>query len=112
MYIGNPADGPDRHIRGFLGFNFHNQFLEVLVRTGLVGLASFLTIFLVLFSRAREYGIREAWWAVLTIAILFIPEAPLTMQHGVFLFCFFPLLALSRPLAKAISPAKPQTRPK
>ena len=98
MYIGNRADGPDRHFRGFLGFNFHNQYLETLVRSGLVGLTLLLTIFVVLLTRARKHGIKEGWFIVLTLAVFFIPEAPLTMQQGVFLFCFFPLLSLSRPM--------------
>ena len=98
MFIGNPAEGPNRHGRGFLGFNFHNQYLETLVRSGLVGLALLLTIFVVLLARTREYRIKEAWFIVLTIAVFFIPEAPLTLQQGVFLFCFFPLLVLSRPM--------------
>jgi O-antigen ligase len=97
MYIGNPADGPDRHFRGFLGFNYHNQYLETLVRSGLVGLALLLTILVLLFARAKRSGIREAWFITVTLAVFFIPEAPLTMQHGVFLFCFFPLFALNRP---------------
>jgi O-antigen ligase len=97
MYIGNPADGPNRHFRGFLGFNFHNQYLETLVRSGLVGLTLLLTIFILLLSRARKHGIKEAWFIVLTIAVFFVPESPLTMQQGVFLFGFFPIFALNRP---------------
>lgn len=97
MYIGNPAEGPDRHFRGFLGFNFHNQYLETLVRSGFIGLALLLAIFVLLLSRARRDGIKEAWFITLTMAVIFVPEAPLTMQQGVFLFCFFPLFALNRP---------------
>jgi O-antigen ligase len=104
MYIGNPAEGPDRHFRGFLGYNFHNQYLETLVRSGLAGLALLLGIFVLLLSRARQYRIRELWFVVLTLVVFFIPEAPLTMQHGVFLFCFFPGFALSRP-AEGVSPS-------
>jgi O-antigen ligase len=95
MYIGNPADGPNRHFRGFLGYNFHDQYLETLVHSGLVGLSLLLAIFVLLLTRA--HGIKEAWFIVLTLAVFFIPEAPLTMQQGVFLFCFFPLFALNRP---------------
>jgi len=97
MYIGNPAEGPHRHIRGFIGYNFHNQYLETLVRCGFLGLAALLAIFILLFVRARKQGTREAWFVVLTLAVFFIPEAPLTMQQGVFLFCFFPLLAVTAP---------------
>lgn len=94
MYIGNPADGPHRKVRGFIGYNFHNQFLETLVRSGLIGLGCLAAIFVVLFMAARRQGTREGWFVVLTLALFFIPEAPLTMQDGIFLFSFFPLLSL------------------
>jgi O-antigen ligase len=97
MYIGNPADGPHRKVRGFIGYNFHNQYLETLVRSGLIGLASLVVIFVLLFADAHRLGTREGWFVVLTLAVFFIPEAPLTMQHGIFLFCFFPLLLLYVP---------------
>jgi O-antigen ligase len=97
MWVGNPNDGPTRHIRGFLGYNFHNQYLETTVRSGFLGLAALLFIFAALFAAARREGIREPWFVILIIAVFFVPEAPLTLQHGVFLFCFFPLMALSGP---------------
>ena len=97
MYIGNPAEGPRRHIRGYIGYNFHNQYLETLVRSGLVGLAALASIFVLAFSAARKRAIREAWIVMLIIALFFIPEAPLTLQHGVFIFCFFPVFALAAP---------------
>jgi O-antigen ligase len=97
MYIGNPAEGPHRHVRGFIGYNFHNQFLETFVRSGIIGLAALLAVFVAMFRAARRKGCREAWYTVLILAVFFIPEAPLTLQHGIFLFCFFPLLALNTP---------------
>lgn len=97
MYIGNPADGPNRHIRGFLGYNYHNQYLETLVRSGLLGLAALVAIFVALFAAARRRHAGEASIIVLILAIFFIPEAPLTLQHGVFIFCFLPLFALTAP---------------
>ncbi|GGB06333.1 hypothetical protein GCM10011511_32180 [Puia dinghuensis] len=97
MYVGDPAEGPNRHNRGYLGFNFHNQYIETLVQSGLVGLASLVAIFALLFAYARRSGVREAWFVMLTIAIWFLVEAPLTLQQGVFLFCFFPLLVVNMP---------------
>ena len=94
MYIGNPADGPDRKIRGFLGYNFHDQYIETLVRSGVVGLASLLVILGLLSGIALKWKTREARFTVLTLIVFFIPESPLTMQHGVFLFVFCPLLLL------------------
>jgi O-antigen ligase len=97
MYIGNPADGPHRKIRGFIGYNFHNQFIETLVRSGVIGLASLLVIFGLLVGIAWQWKTKEAFFTIATIIVFFIPQSPLTMQHGVFLFCFFPLLLLSSP---------------
>ncbi|HXB90702.1 MAG TPA: O-antigen ligase family protein [Puia sp.] len=97
MDIGDPSQGPDRKIRGFIGYNYHNQYTESLVKTGILGLVSLLSIFFLLFAGARKQGAKESWFIILTLAIFFIPEAPLTLQHGIFLFCFFPLLALNAP---------------
>jgi len=105
MYIGNPGEGPHRHVRGFIGYNSHNQYLETFMRSGLVGLLSLLTIFAAFFAAARRSGMREPWFVVLILSVFFIPEAPLTMQHGVFLFCFFPMLALAFPRSAAPSAA-------
>jgi O-antigen ligase len=97
MYIGNPADGPHRKIRGFIGYNFHNQFIETLVRSGIIGLVSLLVIFFLLAGVAWQWKTKEAFFTVMTLVAFFIPQSPLTMQHGVFLFCFFPLLLLYSP---------------
>lgn len=97
MYIGNPADGPHRKIRGFIGYNFHDQYIETLVRDGLPGLCALLAIFWLLVGIAVKWRTVPAFFTVLTLAVFFIPEAPLTMQSGVFLFCFFPLILLHSP---------------
>jgi O-antigen ligase len=97
MFIGDTTQGPHRHIRGFIGYNFHNQYLETTVRSGLLGLAALLGIFATLFAAAWRHGTREAWFVILILFLFFIPQAPLTLQHGVFLFCFFPFLALAVP---------------
>jgi O-antigen ligase len=92
MYIGNPADGPHRKIRGYIGYNFHNQYIETLVRSGIIGLLALLVILGLLIGLVLKNPTMEAFFTVFTLILFFIPEAPLTMQHGVFLFCFFPLL--------------------
>jgi O-antigen ligase len=97
MYIGNPAEGPHRKVRGYIGYNFHNQYVQTLVHSGIIGLASLLAILALLVGIALRWKTREARFTVLTLIIFFIPEAPLTMQHGVFLFVFFPLLLLYSP---------------
>jgi O-antigen ligase len=110
MNIGNPAEGPRRHNRGYLGFNFHDQFVETLVRSGLLGLAALVSVFIVLFAAVSASGTREAWIVLLTLTAFCIPEAPLTLQHGVFLFCFFPPLVLSR-LGTDLNRSKFATKP-
>ena len=97
MWIGNPADGPHRKIRGFIGYNFHNQYIETLVRDGLLGLCALLAIFWLLAGIVAKWRTSLAFFTVLTLVVFFIPEAPLTMQTGIFLFCFFPLLLLHSP---------------
>jgi len=93
MYIGNPDEGPHRKVRGFIGYNFHNQYLETLVRDGWIGLFVLVVLFGLLIRQAVRLRTPEPFYIVSTLILLFIPEAPLTMQHGIFLFCFFPLLA-------------------
>jgi len=96
MYIGDPNQGPHRKVRGFIGYNFHNQYVETLVRDGIPGLVVLLTIFGLLFTQlVLRWRTRQASFTVLTLLLFFIPEAPLTMQHGIFLFCFFPLVLFS-----------------
>ncbi|HTR28137.1 MAG TPA: O-antigen ligase family protein [Puia sp.] len=92
MFIGNPAEGPGRKNRGYIGYNFHDQYLETLVRDGLAGLFVLLVILVLLVRLAMQYRTPEAAFIAWTIVLLFVPESPLTMQHGVFLFSFFPLL--------------------
>ncbi len=97
MYLGNPAEGPHRRKKGFIGYNFHNQYIETLVHSGVIGLVSLLVIFWLLAGIVWRWKTREAFFTVLTLLVFFVPQSPLTMQHGVFLFCFFPLLLLYSP---------------
>lgn len=97
MDIGDTLEGPHRKLRGFIGFNYHNQYVESWVRSGLPGLLALLSIFGLLAAAARRHGGKETGYILVILALFFIPEAPLTMQSGIFLFCFFPLLALSAP---------------
>jgi len=94
MWIGDPKEGPHRKIRGYIGYNFHNQYVETYVRDGIPGLAVLLFIFIFLLTQlVRRWKTTQTAFIVLTLMVFFIPEAPLTMQTGIFLFCFFPLLA-------------------
>lgn len=111
MYIGDTAQGPQRHVRGFIGYNTHNQYLETFMRSGVVGLACLLATFAAFFTAAQRSKMREPRFVLVILAVFFIPEAPLTMQHGVFLFCFFPFLALAIPRTEAAAEPMSAQRP-
>jgi len=81
--------------QGYLGYNFHNQFIEIAVRSGLIGLAVFVVSCVILLKIAAAVRTREAWFTVILILLLYLTESSLEMQHSTFLSCFFPLLLLS-----------------
>ncbi|HEY4063846.1 MAG TPA: O-antigen ligase family protein [Puia sp.] len=80
--------------QGYLGYNFHNQYIEETVRSGLIGLGVFLVACWMLIVLAREIGTREAWFTVIMVLLLYLTESMLEMQHPTFFSCFFPLLLL------------------
>jgi O-antigen ligase len=82
--------------QGYLGYNFHNEFAEVLVRSGLVGCSIFVLAVLTLIRRARSAATPEVYFTVAVVLLLFLTESTLEMQHTLFLSSFFPLLVLSR----------------
>jgi hypothetical protein len=62
-----------------------------------VGLLALLTIFGLLWGIVWRWKTPVAFFTVATLVLFFIPEAPLTMQDGIFLFSFFPLILLHSP---------------
>ena len=87
---------------GFLGYNFHNEYIEILVRSGLVGLFVFLAACGSLILLARSAGTKEAWFTVIIVLLLCLTESMLEMQHSAFFCCFFPLLNLPASADSAI----------
>jgi O-antigen ligase len=82
--------------QGYLGYNFHNEFVEVLVRSGIVGCSIFILAVLTLIRRARSAATLEVSFTIAVVLLLCLTESTLEMQHTLFLSSFFPLLALSR----------------
>lgn len=82
---------------GYLDYDFHNEYIEVLVDDGLLGLAVLLTAILVVFHGTAQA--MEGALAMLVIGLLAGTESVLEMQQPLFLACFFPLLpwSLKRP---------------
>jgi O-antigen ligase len=78
--------------QGYLGYNFHNEYIEVLVHSGLIGWALFMFGMVALIFMARITGTMPAVFTTGLILLLCSTESALEMQHGLFLSCFFPLL--------------------
>jgi O-antigen ligase len=78
--------------QGYLRYNFHNEYIEVLVRSGLVGLTLLMLWFAALIRMTRKTDTIPAIFTTALILVLCFTESVLEMQHGLFLCCFFPLL--------------------
>lgn len=75
---------------GYLNYDFHNEYIEVLVDDGLIGLAVFLAAIGVLF---RERGrTMEGLLVLFVVGLLAGTQSILEMQQPLFLACFFPML--------------------
>jgi O-antigen ligase len=82
IYTGNPDLGDT----GYIGYNFHNQYLEVMVGTGIPGLLMLLSILIFSFFIQR----RQLFFPLmvyLVIFIFFISESVLERQAGLVFFC-------------------------
>jgi hypothetical protein len=78
--------------QGYLGYNFHNEYIEVLAHSGLAGWSLFMLAIVVLIIMTRVTGGLPAIFTTGLILLLCSTESALEMQHGLFLSCFFPLL--------------------
>jgi O-antigen ligase len=87
MFTGEP--GSANH--GFLGFNTHNQFLESLLQTGIIG----LLIFIFICVEMVRMAVRQKNNLLTTIVILLLAytlnEAVFETQYGLVIFTFLPL---------------------
>jgi O-antigen ligase len=90
MYTGVPGTNDT----GFLGYDSHNQFLEYLLQSGIIGLLAIVFVCYTVIARAVKERSREALFFCITLFLVFLTEALLELQHGRFLFTFFPFLFL------------------
>lgn len=74
-------------------YNPHNQFLQVAVEIGVLGLLIFLSIFVCYFRMAKKYRFVLLFWLTLNLAFNCLFESMLQRQSGivfyVLLFCLF-----------------------
>jgi O-antigen ligase len=90
IYVGTP----ELKDTGYLGYDSHNQFLQHLLQSGLIGfLLLAIVCFMVLREAVKERS-REALFFFITLLLVFLTESLLELQHGLFLFSFFPFLFL------------------
>ena len=78
--------------QGYLGYNFHNEYIEVLVRSGFLGVGIFMICLVMLIGAARSAATPTAVFTITLLLLLYGTESALEMQHGLFLFAFFPIL--------------------
>jgi len=81
IYTGNPDLGDT----GYLGYNFHNQYLETLVGSGIPGLLLLLSIILFIFFADRNKHFFPLSVYVLLVMFLFT-ESMLERQAGIVFF--------------------------
>jgi O-antigen ligase len=83
--------------QGYLGYNFHNEYIEILVRSGFLGAGVFMICLIMLIGAARPAtnpttANPTAGFTIALLLLLFGTESALEMQHILFLFAFFPIL--------------------
>lgn len=71
---------------GYLGYNFHNQFMETLVRSGAIGLLLLISMFVVM-AFVPNYNRYASYWILATIFMFFLTESVMERQQGIVYFC-------------------------
>jgi O-antigen ligase len=87
MYTGDPARGD----KGFLGYNTHNQFLETLLQTGVIGLFVLMIICIFLIRLAWQKKSRGISFVITLLLAWLLSESIFETQYGIIIFTFFPL---------------------
>ncbi|HEY9114442.1 MAG TPA: O-antigen ligase family protein [Bacteroidales bacterium] len=82
IYTGNPDLGDS----GYLNYNFHNQYLETLVGSGIIGLLLLFFIIFYIFVRHRK-KLFFPFVVYFLILLFFIFESVLERQVGIVFFC-------------------------
>ncbi|HTE26596.1 O-antigen ligase family protein [Flavitalea sp.] len=95
MYYGTV----ERHERGFLGYNTHNQFLESTLHLGITGLTVFLFMIAGLILLCLKGKSTQLWFVVGMLLAFCLTESVLETQYGLVIFTFFPVFFYYRTIA-------------
>lgn len=87
MYVGDPKRGD----HGFLNYNTHNEFLESLLKTGIIGALVFLFACFALIRLAWKTRYRLPGFIMLLLLAFSFNESVFETQYGLVFFIFFPL---------------------
>ena len=71
---------------GYLNYNFHNQYMETFVRSGIIGLLTLLVMISVLIKTSSRNKFASPWEIGLVL-LFFITESVLERQIGIVYFC-------------------------
>ncbi|MCS3799940.1 O-antigen ligase family protein [Niastella sp. OAS944] len=89
MYTGTGRPGDNTH--GYLGYNTHNEFLESLLQTGLIGLLCFIGICAEMIGMAIRQKNKMLTSLVALLLAYTFGDAVFETQYGLILFLFLPL---------------------
>lgn len=87
MYTGETWRGDE----GFLGYNTHNQLLQSLLQSGIIGLFVFLLIFFSIVKMIWRKRDRILSFVTILLLLYSFLESLFETQYGLLLFIFFPL---------------------
>ncbi|MBS1599293.1 MAG: O-antigen ligase family protein [Bacteroidetes bacterium] len=88
------AGDKNRGDQGYMNYNCHNQFLQVSLQSGVIGLLAFLFwCYMIIVKTIRKKNVVLSGIVLITF-IFFFTESVLERQYGMILCSFFPLLFL------------------
>lgn len=97
MYLGNGTASD----RGYLDYNTHNEFLESLLQSGVLGLIAFTLICITMIQLLARRWSRELFFITMILLAYSLNESLLQRQYSITFFTFFPLFvyfSISRPV--------------
>lgn len=88
MYVGGV---PGRSDKGFIGYNTHDQFLQALLQSGVIGALVFILIICSLVKMMVQRKKPELSFVTILLVIYSFSESVFESQYSLFIFLFFPL---------------------